>query len=676
MGRDATLELRIATAHADRALKEVDDALKRLAVTGTTAVGRIEAAFGRMASGVRSVAGSVVKVGAAIAAIGGAALGAMLHRAISEAREASSAMLFLESATLKAGRSFEAAKAQARGLALASGGTTANAARTLAQATRLTTAAGGQGDPEALVRAITDAALAAGRSLEEIPDMLTQISTGQDEVFDKLLGVNPSSLYAQWAAAAGRTASSLTDVEKLQIRINAVLKAGEANAGAAERRLQTAAGMLDQISSLFDDMFVAIGSAILNNPAILETLDRVRDWMVAVTGDATQLHAITRSIGNVLADVAEVAVQTAAMISEGWQTAGAYIQFYAEGALSIAKLLEAAWTGAMGLIWAATASTFDFVLARLQDVAEAVGSVASAISDAMPAIATQLGINPAANAASVAQNASQTLDAVRNEVRKQADAAQQDFAEAATLFQQARSMADGAYENLRKNLDDISSSTKQWADDSLEAVARFREGLDTSAVAQAEAAAQSPTGAIDIAAQQAIMEDSAKRAKAATARVQQLDALRAKFTGAEAAKVETPEQLIRRAIEIGTVDAASARRQIVAAVEAGKLDPESLTRGQREFVAEQLKTERELTALDAKQAELEHQMAEKTLALQDEINQQLTVLNGALVDESWIAFLEAMPKIASRDGPDVTLRIVNTKDFTAEPESSLNGALK
>jgi len=80
-----------------------------------------------------------------------------------------------------------------------------NAKQTLASITDFARQAGRLNKLTEFNKSLADLTAAKGIKSEELPALLSQLKTGQDEVFDRLKGANPSQFYEQYAKAIGRT---------------------------------------------------------------------------------------------------------------------------------------------------------------------------------------------------------------------------------------------------------------------------------------------------------------------------------------------------------------------------------------------------------------------------------------------------------------------------------------
>jgi len=128
---------------------------------------------------------------------------------------------------------------------------------------KLTAQANQRAKSQDLLNRAMDLGSAQGLDATEINLALDQALRGIDEGTDKLLQKNPSAIYEEYAASLGTTAGKLTDVQKKQSIVNAVIEAGTRVGGAYEEFLDSDIGKL----SLWDRGMQAaserIGSALI-----------------------------------------------------------------------------------------------------------------------------------------------------------------------------------------------------------------------------------------------------------------------------------------------------------------------------------------------------------------------------------------------------------------------------
>lgn len=110
---------------------------------------------------------------------------------------------------------------------------------------------------------LLDLAAAQGMNAAEANEALDQALRGVDEGTDKLFQRNPSDLYKEYAAQVGKSASALTEVEKKQAIVNAVLQEGAKVQGEYGRQLDTDLGTLDRWDRLLKGSGERIGTSLI-----------------------------------------------------------------------------------------------------------------------------------------------------------------------------------------------------------------------------------------------------------------------------------------------------------------------------------------------------------------------------------------------------------------------------
>lgn len=142
--------------------------------------------------------------------------------------------------------------------------------------------AGKTDEIDKFTQALADLTAAKGIDKKAFPDLLSQLKTGQDEVFDKLAGANPSKFYNEFAQSIGTTADKLTDAQKAQIRFDAILKLGSMFNGEAEKKLKSLSGQADSLGAAFENLYTRAGNAAA--PFIKAQLENVTGAIDFVKG--------------------------------------------------------------------------------------------------------------------------------------------------------------------------------------------------------------------------------------------------------------------------------------------------------------------------------------------------------------------------------------------------------
>jgi hypothetical protein len=205
-----------------------------------------------------------------------------------------------------------------------------------------------------LARVAQDAAAISGvNSSEAFKQIVYGIQSAQVEML-RTVGVNVSfeQSYAAVAAQTGRTAESLTEVEKAQIRLSAVLEAGKGIAGAYETAMGTAGKQILSFQRYAEDLQVELGKAF--GPALTSMVSQSVETIGALTksvSESAQSGALL-SVGQGLKWVADhgtivvtallgVAAVMAAVKAEAWLLDGGLGKL----AQTIDKTVRSAGTG-------------------------------------------------------------------------------------------------------------------------------------------------------------------------------------------------------------------------------------------------------------------------------------------------------------------------------------------
>lgn len=134
-----------------------------------------------------------------------------------------------------------------------------------------------------LARVAQDAAAVAGiNSTEAYQHLVYGIQSAQVEML-RTVGLNVSfeQSYAAVAAQTGRTADSLSEAEKAQIRLNAVLEAGKNIAGTYEAAMGTAGKQMLSFARYWEDMQVELGKAF--GPALSAFVSNASQGIASLT---------------------------------------------------------------------------------------------------------------------------------------------------------------------------------------------------------------------------------------------------------------------------------------------------------------------------------------------------------------------------------------------------------
>lgn len=224
--------------------------------------------------GLRGAAGSIaddalgavginipIGAGAAAAAGGGIAAGVIATKAAYDAgRELERSNRLIASSAKESGIAYGELTKNAREFAELTAQTRTEGQKTFAELTRLAQAAGRTNDLDLIGKRFADIGAARGLKGDELSTIAEQLITGQDEALNRLGIADPSKLYEQFAKDVGRTVESLTEMERANIRLDAVMRKAILFDGTAAAQLLTATGQMDKFFANVKDKGAQFGA--------------------------------------------------------------------------------------------------------------------------------------------------------------------------------------------------------------------------------------------------------------------------------------------------------------------------------------------------------------------------------------------------------------------------------
>lgn len=131
-----------------------------------------------------------------------------------------------------------------------------------AELAKLESQAGTSGKSLQATGAILDLAAARGFTADQAMQAVSQAMLGIDEGTDKLFGKNPSGLWADYAAKIGTTAGKLTDAQKQQALLDAIMTEGAKVQGEYARMMDGPIGATQDLSNATRELQAAGGGLV------------------------------------------------------------------------------------------------------------------------------------------------------------------------------------------------------------------------------------------------------------------------------------------------------------------------------------------------------------------------------------------------------------------------------
>lgn len=194
-------------------------------------------------------------------ALGGAVgAGYLATQAIEKAVEQSRANRLLASAATEAGVAQSKLAEANKRFADSVGLSTVAASATTAQIQRLATYAGSPQDVDKLLKSFADLGAARGIGGRDLETLIGTILSGQDEGLNRLGISDPGQLQKAYAESIGKTAEQLTQQEKVQAAVNAVMEKATIFTGAAEARMNSLEGQVAKTSAAWENFTNALST--------------------------------------------------------------------------------------------------------------------------------------------------------------------------------------------------------------------------------------------------------------------------------------------------------------------------------------------------------------------------------------------------------------------------------
>ena len=192
--------------------------------------------------------------------------------------------------------------------------------------------------------------------------MISAIQTAQPEMLRTIgIVVNFEDAYRQYAAQVNKSADSLSEQEKMQARVNAVLLAGGKITGTYEAAMATAGKQIGSLASRLDDLKTVGGEALQEGLAASVALatEKVKEFTAYLKTD--EARAQIAAIGKTgeesfatLVSAAEKAGSFLSVVSTGWNSLPDIVK---EAGLVVAVVGGPRAVAALGVLSAAVGET-------------------------------------------------------------------------------------------------------------------------------------------------------------------------------------------------------------------------------------------------------------------------------------------------------------------------------
>lgn len=212
--------------------------------------------------------------------------------------------------------------------------------------TKLGQKAGDVSKVQESINALMNLGAGQGLTAEQSLYAIKQAILGIDEGTDKLFQKNPSVIYDDYAKSIGTTAGKLTDQQKAQALLNAVLVSGNKLTGSYSDYLNSAAGKQQELNNKILDAKIKFGEQL--QPVLLNVLNVVNDLLNSFAGLSSGMQTFVIIAGTAVITLGKLLPLVGSLVTTFPKlgTAGA----------GAGKTI-AGWFGKGGLVVAAIATT-------------------------------------------------------------------------------------------------------------------------------------------------------------------------------------------------------------------------------------------------------------------------------------------------------------------------------
>lgn len=278
----------------ERSLEKSKENLFKQSVNARIAAMRQQDAASRSRGGFQNAAGLASGVAGSLGiGIGVSSAIGLGTAAIDRAVEASRANRVLASSALEAGLAFNTAAEQNKRFAESLGLSERQAASTTAAILRLSARSGSKTDPNKLLGGFADLGSAFGIDPKDLQTLIGTILSGQDEGLNRLGIADPGQLYKAYAKELGKTVEQLTQMEKVQAAVNAVMDKAATFAGAASDRMNSLEGRVAKTAAAWDTFTTSLSTSFAQSSTVTDFLDTVNR---AVNSLGVSVEDVTRKL--------------------------------------------------------------------------------------------------------------------------------------------------------------------------------------------------------------------------------------------------------------------------------------------------------------------------------------------------------------------------------------------
>lgn len=214
-----------------------------------------------------------------------------LNDSVEKSLEAADANRKLAASATEAGKAYNELSESNKKFAHDAGLADTAAASITARIQQLANATGKPQDLEKLQKGFLDLAGAKGIKNDELDSLIGTILSGQDEGLNRLGLSDPSKLQAAYAASIHKTVDALTNQEKTQAAVNAVMEKAAVFAGANEEKMKSLTGQIETSRATFNNLETQIGRNITESLLFRDAVNLLGESLKGVSLNVDDVQA-------------------------------------------------------------------------------------------------------------------------------------------------------------------------------------------------------------------------------------------------------------------------------------------------------------------------------------------------------------------------------------------------
>lgn len=249
------------------------------------------------------------------------------EQAIQKSIESARANRLLSASATELGVTYADLSEKNRKFAFDAGLSNVAASSTTARIAQLARGSGKPQDFDRISQSFLDLGAARGIDTNDLETLIGTILSGQDEGLNKLGIADPSKLYESYGRQLGKTADQLTQFEKVQAAVNAVVEKGAIFTGANQAKMNSLEGTVLRNAAAWENLKTSLSDNFAKSYEVTSFLEELSKGVKSLTANLDDLQTkASKGIKITDKDISDAA-QPGALSSIGSTIGKGFLQF-------------------------------------------------------------------------------------------------------------------------------------------------------------------------------------------------------------------------------------------------------------------------------------------------------------------------------------------------------------